>query len=131
MFEKPIIYIVIVAIITIFLARRIKIAQEGERFSVHVLGRFKCFKDSGLHIKISGSESVWTRIKADDRGKIVTNNLMRVHDVEIPYKSDQEIKLGAFARISGFENERAFVVLDTDQRTSFVCEKCGHNNILR
>ena len=130
MFEKPIFYIVLVAIVTIFLVRRIRIAQEGERFAVHALGKFVCLKGSGLHIKFSGSESVWTRIKADDRGKIVTDKLMRVHDVDIPYKSDQELKLGSFARISGFENERVLSVLDTDQRTAFVCEKCGHHNML-
>ena len=47
MFEKPIFYIVLVAIVTIFLVRRIRIAQEGERFAVHVLGKFVCLKGSG------------------------------------------------------------------------------------
>lgn len=131
MFEKPIIYIILILILTIFLARRIRIAKENERFAVHALGQFKEFKGPGLHIKWSGSETEWTRVKADCRGKIVTDKMIRVDEIDIPYKSEEQLGIGDYIRISGFENESVLAILDKDQRDSFVCEKCGHHNILR
>lgn len=73
MFEKPFTYIVFTIVLTIFLARRIRIAKEGERFAIHALGQFKECKGLGLHIKRSVGETEWTRIKVDSRGKIFTD----------------------------------------------------------
>ncbi|BBO86154.1 hypothetical protein DSCO28_67200 [Desulfosarcina ovata subsp. sediminis] len=130
MFEKPIVYIILVIIFTIFLSRRLRIAQENERFVVHALGQYKGLRGPGLHLKWSGSETKWTRIKADDRGKSVTETMIRVHDIDIPYESEEPIKVGNYIRISGFNGEKIIAVLDSDQTNSFVCEKCGHHNIL-
>ena len=130
MFEKPIIYIILIIILTIILARRVRVAKESERFAVHALGQFKEFKGPGLHFKWSGGETEWTQIKADSRGKIVTDKMLRVKDIDVPYKSEEQLKVGDYVRISGFENERVLAILDKDQRDSFVCEKCGHHNIL-
>ncbi len=131
MLENPILYIVIIIILTIYFTRRIRIARENEIFAIHILGQFKGLKGSGLHIKWSGAETEWTRIKADDRGKVVTDRMMRVHDIDVPYKSEEKTKVGDYLRISGFNNEQVVAILDTDQKSSFVCEKCGHQNILR
>lgn len=131
MFEKPILYIILIIILTIFLSRRLRIAQENERFVVHSLGQYKRVRGPGLHLKWSGAETKWTRIKADDRGKAVTDTMIRVHDVDMPYESEEQIKVGNYIRISGFHDEKIIAVLDADQRSSFVCEKCGHYNILR
>lgn len=131
MFEKPIIYIILIVILIIFLARRLRIAKESERFAVHFLGQFKEFQGPGLHIKWSGGETEWTRITADSRGKIVTDKMIRVDEIDVPYKSEEQLKIGDYVRISGFENESVLAILDKDQRDSFVCEKCGHHNILR
>ena len=57
--------------------------------------------------------------------------MMRIHDVDVPYKSDEKTKIGDYLRISGFDGETIIAVLDADQRSSFVCEKCGHHNTLR
>ena len=129
MFEKPIFYIILIFILMIFLWRRIRIAQENERFAIHALGQYKGMIGPGLHIKWSGTETKWTLIKADDRGKSVTDTMIRVHDVDMPYKSEEKIKVGNYIRVSGFHNEKIIVVIDSDQRSSFVCEKCGHHNI--
>ena len=131
MFEKPFIYIILIIILLIFLARRIRVANESERFAVHALGQFKEFKGPGLQFKWSGGETEWSPIKADSRGKIVTDKMLRVNNIDVPYKSEEQLKIGDYVRISGFENERVIVILDKDQRDSFVCEKCGHHNILR
>jgi regulator of protease activity HflC (stomatin/prohibitin superfamily) len=131
MFEEPIIYIILIIIFSIFLLRRLRIAQENERFVVHALGQFKGVRGPGLYLKWSGAETKWTRIKADDRGKAITDTMIRIHDVDMPYESSVQIKVGNYIRISGFHGEKIVVTLDADQRSSFVCEKCGHNNILR
>ena len=127
--EKLIIYIILFFIIFIFLARSIRIAKESERFAVHAIGQFKEFKGPGMQLKLS-SQTEWTRIKADSRGKIVTDNMLRIDDVDIPYTSEEKLKVGDYVRISGFEDKGVLAVLDKDQRDSFVCEKCGHQNIL-
>jgi hypothetical protein len=88
-------------------------------------------KGPGLHIKWSGTETEWTMIKADDRGKAVTEKMIRVNEVDVPYKSEERIKIGDFLRICGFDGETVIAVSDADQRSSFVCERCGHHNILR
>lgn len=129
MFENPFLWIALV--FTIVLAARIRIAKENERFAVHILGQFKGFKGPGIHIKFSGKEIEWSRIKADDRGKVVTNEMLRIGENDIPFKSDNQVRLGDYVRISGFEKEHAIVVIDNDQRNSFVCEKCGHQNFIR
>lgn len=131
MFEKPIVYIILLILLSIFIFRRLRIAQENERFVIHTLGHYKGVKGPGLHIKWSGAETEWTMIKADDRGKAVTEKMIRVKDVDVPYKSEEQIKIGDFLRISGFDGETIIAVIDADQRSSFVCEKCGHHNILR
>ena len=57
--------------------------------------------------------------------------MIRVDEIDIPYKSEEQLGIGDYIRISGFENESVLAILDKDQRDSFVCEKCGHHNILR
>ena len=131
MIGNPFIYLILIIILTIFLTRRIKIAKENERFAVHVLGQFKELKKPGLHINWSGGETEWTRIKADTRGKIITEKMLRIDEFDLPYKSEEKLQIGTYVHISGFENERVLALLDKDQRDSFVCKKCGHHNILR
>jgi regulator of protease activity HflC (stomatin/prohibitin superfamily) len=131
MFDKLIVYIIVAFLLAIFLFRRLRIVQENERFVVHTLGQYKGMKGPGLHIKWSGTETEWTMIKADDRGKAVTEKMIRVNEVDVPYKSEERIKIGDFLRICGFDGETVIAVSDADQRSSFVCERCGHHNILR
>ncbi|MDY6856056.1 MAG: hypothetical protein SWO11_15385 [Thermodesulfobacteriota bacterium] len=104
--------------------------METEGFSVHTLGQFKAFKVPGLYFKCSGGETEWTFIKADDRVKIVTDKMLRVNNIDVPYESEEQLKVADYIHISGFENERAIAFLDKDQRDSFVCEKCSHQNVL-
>jgi regulator of protease activity HflC (stomatin/prohibitin superfamily) len=130
MFDSPIIAIILIVLLMIFLFTRLKIAQENERFAVHVLGQYKGMKGPGLLIKWTGSETKWSKVKADDRGKAVTHDMVRILDVDIPYQSVEKVKIGDYLRISGFDGEKVIVVMDPDQRGSFVCKKCGHHNIL-
>ena len=130
MIEKPLFWIVLAVVIIFFLAKRIRIAKENERFAVHALGKYAGFKGPGLQLKWAGSETEWTRIKADDRGKIISPDMCRVHKVDVPFKSEDQVRIGNYIRLYGFDDDRVLVSLDKDQRGSFICEKCGHQNIL-
>ena len=131
MFEKPIIYIILIIILIIFSLDVLESQRRVKDLQFMSSGQFKEFQGPGLHIKWSGGETEWTRITADSRGKIVTDKMIRVDEIDVPYKSEEQLKIGDYVRISGFENESVFAILDKDQRDSFVCEKCGHHNILR
>jgi hypothetical protein len=128
-FANPLTWVIIVFMI--FVLMRLKIIKENERFAIHILGQFKGLKGPGLLIKFAGKEAKWTLIKADDRGKVVTDNMFRIKEKDIPFKSADKVRPGSFVRISGFENEHVIVVKDMDQRNTFICEKCGHQNIIR
>jgi hypothetical protein len=79
---------------------------------------------------LAGSQTEWTLIKADDRGKIISPAMCRVHEVDVPFKSEDQVRIGDYIRLYGFDDDRVLVSLDKDQRGSFICEKCGHHNIL-
>ena len=131
MFEQPTFWIVLILLISLFLWARTRIARDNERFAIHILGQFKGFKEPGLHIKYSGKEIEWTRIKANDRGKVVTSDMIRIGEIDVPFKADNQVRLGGYVRVSGFEKDCVLVIVDEDQRNSFVCEKCGHQNYVR
>ncbi len=131
MIENPLFWIVILLIITFFLAKHIRIAKENERFAVRVLGKFAGFKGPGLQFKWTGRETEWTLIKADDRGKIISPDMCRVQEADVPFKSEDQVRIGDYIRLYGFDDDRVLVSLDMDQRNSFICEKCSHQNILR
>ena len=122
--------IVIIGIIIYIFNKRIRLAKENERYVVHALGTYTGFKGPGLQIKWTLESTAWTHIKADDRGKIISPEMCRIHEVDMPFKSEEQVRVGDYIRLYGFEKDHVLVVLDKDQRGSFVCEKCGHQNTL-
>ena len=62
MIEWTLIYVFLIIVLVIFLSRRIRIANESERFAIVSVGQFKGFKGQGLHLKWSGGETEWTRL---------------------------------------------------------------------
>lgn len=131
MFEKPLFWIIVIIIITFFLTKRIRISKENERFTVHALGKFTGLKGPGLQLKWAGSETEWSIIKVDDRGKIITSDMCRIKEIDVPFKTDDQVRIGDYIRISGFNDDNIIVTLDKDQRSSFICEKCGHQNFIQ
>ncbi len=131
MLENPFTWLAVIVLITVLTAKGVRIASENQRFAVHNLGKFIKFRGPGVLFKFTSNESKWTRITAGDRGKAITSNMCRVNNADVPISSDDKVRIGDYVRIAGFTDSVALVALDQDQRRSYICEKCGHENTLK
>lgn len=124
-------WLLLALLVILYAVFRIKIASEHERFTVHRLGKFVGFKGPGLLIKWSGTEDKWTRIIAGDRGELTDQAVAKVNGVHIPVELEGTGSTGQFVRIKGFLPGTAKVILDSNQARTIICEKCGHENMIR
>ena len=120
-------YILIFIFVVYILVRTIKVASHQERFAVIRLGQFKGFKGPGLHLRFFGH---WTRLRLGDRGELVSPEIGRFHGKAIPLLVDSNVRIGSMIRITDFEENRVVGTLDPEERRTFTCKKCGHENII-
>lgn len=109
-----------------FILSRTKIINEHERFAVFTLGKFQGLKGPGLLLKFSGSESQWIRLRLGDRGDLLSNEIGRFHDKDIPIVYYDKINIGSMIQINGFEVDKCKIISAPDQLRVLKCEKCGH-----
>ena len=113
-------------IIFVFLASVIKIASKNQRFALFNIGNFVEFKGPGLLFKWPWSAIFWERLTVGDHGELISNELAKFKDIEIPIKCEGEVSIGSRIRITDFSEKHALVKKDPDLKRSIICEKCGH-----
>jgi hypothetical protein len=123
-------YVIITLIIVIILARSIKAAADQERFAVIAIGQFKKLKGPGVLFKFFGREVEWVKLRLGDRGELVSPEFGRFQDKDIPVIVDSGTKVGSLIKIIGFDEDKIVAHLDLEQRRAFICEKCGHENVI-
>ena len=124
--EFPI--IIVVAITIGLLLAGIKIVPEQERFVVYLLGRFVGFKGPGLVVKMPSPSKEWKRIRSGERGVLINDSAARFSAGDLPIHLDGKPTVGAYVKVTGFEEKRVLAAIDPDQTRVVVCEQCGHEN---
>jgi hypothetical protein len=105
----------------------IKIARESQRFIVYRLGRFFGLKGPGLFFILPGVDKC-TKINVGDRGELLSQDLVRIKNADIPVRVEGRAEIGKMVRIQAFTERDVVVVAENVQTKEFVCEKCGHIN---
>jgi hypothetical protein len=105
----------------------IKIARESQRFIVYRLGRFFGLKGPGLFFILPGVDKC-TKINVGDRGELLSQDLARIKNADIPVRVEGRAEIGKMVRIQAFTERDVVVVAENVQTKEFVCEKCGHIN---
>jgi hypothetical protein len=121
--ENYIVWIVL-GVIIIQLLYAFRIAREGERFAVVVLGRFEKLVGPGLLIKWPGTTPTWHRLSLKQAGTYLGSGLARFNHATVPVKYEKEPKQGV--EIINFEKDNIWVA--PSNVMSVRCEKCGHEN---
>ena len=100
-------------VILVFLAvSNIKIARESQRFIVYRLGRFFGLKGPGL-IFIIPIIDKGKKINIGDRGELLSQDLARIKNADIPVRVMDRVEIGKTIRIQSFTERDAVVVADS------------------
>ena len=98
--------------VSLYLARHVRVASERERFAVHRQGRFAEFKGPGLLLKGWNSEHTWTRLSVGDRGELLDMRFAKIHGVLIPIRLEGGGTTGQRVRVKRFDPQHATVAVD-------------------
>jgi hypothetical protein len=66
------------------------------------------------------------RLGAGTRGELVGPGIGYFNKVQVPVEIDTGVRVGSVIRIIGFNVDSVLATLDSDQRKTVVCEKCGN-----
>ncbi len=100
-------------IFLLFLAvSSIKIARESQRFVVYRLGRFLGLKGPGLIFVIPGIDKC-TKIKEGDLGRLLSQDLARIRNTDVPVRVMGAVEVGKTVRIQSFMERDTIVVPDS------------------
>ncbi len=117
-----------VLVLTIFvivvLYRTIRIAAEGERFAVFLLGRFQTFKGPGLVIVLPGPQQAH-RLRVGDIGVLTSSEFARFGEVDIPVRNTGSLRQGQAVRIDGFDGVEPRLAASSVPAET-ICPNCGH-----
>ncbi len=122
--------IILIIIAIYYLVKITKVIPSGSCFAVVTLGQFKEFRGPGLHFKWSGGETTWQKLTTGERGIYVADGVAKFHELDLPVITKEKIEIGSFVKITSFTNEGMEISLDPNQTKSYICEKCGHNNLI-
>ena len=115
-------YLLVALFLVIWLSLALKIAAEGERFAVYMLGRFHSYKGPGLVLVVPFTQRVH-RLRVGDVGVMSGSGFATFGDVDVPVQDDFDT--GQSIRIDGFDGaEPRFVA--SDESPGQQCPKCGH-----
>jgi regulator of protease activity HflC (stomatin/prohibitin superfamily) len=117
-------FMLLAALIT---ASSIRIVGENQRFAVYRLGRYLGLKGPGLVWKIPNIDK-FVRLAIGDRGELVGTDSGTFQNIQVPVTPEGTIQVGSLVKITRFDKESIRVCLDSDQRRTIVCAKCGHAN---
>jgi regulator of protease activity HflC (stomatin/prohibitin superfamily) len=123
--------VIAIAVLTGFLACKLKIIPEDQRRAVYALGKFAGFKGPGLVFKWSGGETEWKPVAVGERGELLDSGLAGFGETKIPVTLEGEARIGELIRIRAFEEDKAIVIRDHNQSRVFRCQRCGHENRIR
>jgi regulator of protease activity HflC (stomatin/prohibitin superfamily) len=90
----------------------IKIARESQRLVVYRFGRFFGLKGPGLIFIIPGVDKC-TKINVGDRGELLSQDLARIRNADLPVKVLGNVEVGKTVRIQSFMEGDAVVVADS------------------
>jgi len=127
---NTVLIISLVLLALIFIVSRIKLAQDQERFCIFILGKYKGLKGPGIFYKFSGGEVKWVRLRLGDKGHLLSKNIARFQNNDIPIISHSKIEIGSNIQITGFENDKIIINQSLDQGKTIKCEKCGHKMVI-
>lgn len=121
---------VVLLIVALIALSLIRLVPENERYARLILGRFTGFKGPGLVLKLRGSGTEWKRVRLGERGTVLSSDVGRFPGGDLPIVVDGYPKVGAFVRVTGFQEKHIMVAVDPDQSRVVVCSKCGHQNVI-
>jgi len=119
--------IILFAILAVYLAMALRIANEHERFAVFALGRFVGFKGPGLVLRFPGSAYDFHRVALGAEGEVQSNELVLIANRTVPFTAKKPVRSGSKVRVCGFNDAR--VEIEPLQQV-VVCEQCGHKNVV-
>ncbi len=103
-----------------------KIAREGSRFAVFILGRYAGLKGPGFLFKWWSNETKWVHLNLGDSGELMDQQVGKFKEYNLTVLTESQIPIGSKIRITGFTEDKVCIVLAPDQRKSVTCDKCGH-----
>lgn len=116
--------LILTIVVIIVLASSLKIAGEGERFAVFILGRFQAFKGPGLILIAPFTQKVY-RLRVGDIGLLKSSEFACFGDVDIPVSNADSLRQGQAVRIDGFDGVEPRIVASSTAPKS-LCPNCGH-----
>ena len=126
MIDSTITLIAVLVVAVAVVTWGLRIASNGERFAVFVLGQFSRLKGPGLLWKMPGQTERWIRLRLGERGEMLGPDMARLREHDIPVSVESPLPLGTFIRIAGFGNMSVRVEPDPDQTRTHRCPECGH-----
>jgi hypothetical protein len=69
-------------------------------------------------------------LRLGDRGELVSPEIGRFNDKDIPVIIDSGTQIGSLIKIIGFDENKIVAHIESEQRRTYVCEKCGHENVI-
>ena len=108
----PINYTFLWVILLVLAVTSIKIARESQRYVVYRLGKFFGLKGPGLIFVIPGIDKC-TKINVGDLGELVSQNLARIRNADVPVLVVGSVEIGKTVRIQGFMERDAVVGPDS------------------
>ena len=104
----PMSYTFLWVILLVLAVSSIKIARESQRFVVYRLGRFLGLKGPGLIFIIPFIDKC-TKINVGDRGELLSQNLARIRNTDVPVMVVSSVEIGKTVRIQSFMERDAVV----------------------
>lgn len=111
-------------VVIVVMASALKIADEGERFAVFMLGRFQHFRGPGL-VFVAPTIHKVHRIRAGDTGTLVSSEFVNLGGVDVPISNTGSIRPGQAVRVDGFDGVEPRIVVSSEPAGN-QCPKCGH-----
>ena len=109
-------------LVTIVLAKSIKVAHESERFAIFLMGRFVGYKGPGLVIKTHNMRAI--RLKVGDIGTLISHEFAKFDDTDIPVSRVNLLQVGDPVRIDGFDDDGPRLVKSSVPPKTR-CPNCG------
>ena len=121
---------ILIIVFFIFTLTSLRICEEDKRIATMRLGRMMPLRGPGLVFTLPSLE-IWKRLEVGEVGEVLSDGkTATIGKFVIPISSEDELPQGANIRIIGFEDNfndgKAIVELESDQRRKISCEKCGH-----
>ncbi len=123
--DQQFLILVFVAVLgMVFLGSALKIAAEGERFAVFLLGRFHSYKGPGLVLIVPFTQRIH-RLRIGDVGVYSGGGFARFGDVDIPVQDAGALRPEQAVRIDRFDGVEPRIAA-SPERPQQHCPKCGH-----